>query len=338
MANEYWSQDPIKRYGWQAYEGGDYYNPNQSFLDQKGSVEAIPGKPAAGMDKAGKPGQTGLRKSAYMDWSPEQWQDWENKQFAGAQGAYESMVGETALKTGGTPQISVNGQEELDKDTWRDGSPGDARRSDDYSYGTTRGQGGGGTTTTYSGQTSGQTMPDLDLGGITLDLPEYKPPAEDDNVKKQAFEETYQRGKGDLQQATHQAIISTKSLDNPAARAQMMDAVLGSMGSGLNEVAKAAGSAANQEAARKRAEQLNIYQAQFQVESAEAQAAYDKELTEAMANYEAQHAQFQMDQQVAANQPGTKENGGDYVGTDTKREGGIDYRWAGSQAGWVRDY
>jgi hypothetical protein len=93
MANEYWSQDPIKRYGWQAYEGGDYYNPNQSFLDQKGSVEAIPGKPAAGMDKAGKPGQTGLRKSAYMDWSPEQWQDWANKQFAGAQGAYESMVG-----------------------------------------------------------------------------------------------------------------------------------------------------------------------------------------------------------------------------------------------------
>jgi hypothetical protein len=181
-------------------------------------------------------------------------------------------------------------------------------------------------------------MPDLDLGGITLDLPEYKPPAEDDNVKKQAFEETYQRGKGDLQQATHQAIISTKSLDNPAARAQMMDAVLGSMGSGLNEVAKAAGSAANQEAARKRAEQLNIYQAQFQVESAEAQAAYDKELTEAMANYEAQHAQFQMDQQVAANQPGTKGNGGDYVGTDPKREGGIDYRWAGSQAGWVRDY
>jgi hypothetical protein len=342
MANEYFSQEPKQYYGWQAYEGGDYWNQNQNFLDQKGSVEA--GQPQGqGGAIPGKPGsQEAIRKSPYMDWSNEQWADWDAKMGAGgATEVYNSMVQESVGKKGGGPQVSVNAVEKLDKDTWRDGSPGDARRGadDGYSYGTTRqsSQGGGGRTTTHYG-VGGQQKSELDLGDITLDLPEYKPPAEDEGVKKQAFEETYQRGKGDLQQSTHQAILATKSLDNPNARAQMMDAVLSSMGSGLNEVAKAAGNAANQEAARKRAEQLTIYNAQFQVESAEAQAEYDRDLTERMANYEAQQAQEAADAATKASEPGTKENGGDYVGTDTKREGGIDYRWAGPKAGWVRDY
>jgi hypothetical protein len=273
--------------------------------------------------------------------TPQQYQDLANKQLSGATDIYNQMAQSPIVYPegggGGTMSVPAEGQTfQSGKDTWRYGSPADERRNDQ----TYLGAGGGSYGSSGSGrlQTSrrgrGGGPPELDLGDITLDLPEYTPPAEDKSVKREAFEEVYQRGRGDMATQTHNAIISTKSLDNPAARAKMMDTVLSSMGAGLNEIAKAAGTAANQEAARKRAEQLNIYNAQFQVESAEAQAQYDKELMEAQMNYEAEMAQYQAEQaEPQMTDQGVPES--DFVGEDMKREGGQLYEWRGPRAGWV---
>ncbi len=179
-----------------------------------------------------------------------------------------------------SPQISVGTPPPQEfasgMDTWRYGSPADARRADAYS------RGGGG----YGGGPAPLgPSPELDLSGITLDLPDYAPPEEDEGIKTAAREKAYQRGRGDIAEQTHNAIISAKSLDNPAARGQFVGDVLRSMGSGLTQISAAAGREADQVAARKRAEQLNIYSAKYQAQSTEVMAAYNQELQEAMANF-----------------------------------------------------
>lgn len=320
-----WYADPMQGgYAWPGIQ------PDQAGKPQ--GMGAIPGRP--GQSPTATPG---MPRSAYMDWSTDQWNDYTNKQLSGATDIYQSMLNESggagkpqAMSVPAAPQTFQSGM-----DTWRNGSPADQRRNDEIRF-STGGAGGGGS---QGRQVTGRAgnvgdVPQLDLGGITLDLPEYNPPAEDEGVRKAAFEESYQRGKGDLSQSVHNAIISTKSLDNPAARAKMMDTVLSSMGSGLNEIAKAAGQTANQEAARKRAEQLQIYNAQYSAESAEAQAEYNRDLAEAQMNFEAEMSQWQQEQA----QPQMTDQGipeADFVGQDMKREGGQLYEWRGPNAGWV---
>jgi hypothetical protein len=138
-----------------------------------------------------------------------------------------------------------------------------------------------------------------------------------------------------MQEQTHNAIIGAKNLDNPAARAQLTNSILRGMGASLTGISQAAGREADTKAARKRADQMNIYNAKFQAESAEAKAKYDLELQEALANFSQEQAEWAAE--ATTPEVGTEENGGDYVGEDTKRVGGIKYRWAGPKAGWVRD-
>jgi len=122
---------------------------------------------------------------------------------------------------------------------------------------------------------------------VTLDLPDYKPPSENKMTEKKKREELYQRGRGDLASQVHNAIISAKSLDNPNARAMFIREALRGMGQGLNEIMKGASSGASQYAARKRAEELGIYNAKFQAQSQEVMANYDAELQQAAAQWQA---------------------------------------------------
>jgi len=156
------------------------------------------------------------------------------------------------------------------------------------SYG---GGGGGGPFRPQLGPT-----PEIDLSSISLDLPDYEPPQEDESVRMQAREKSYQRGRGDLQEATHNAIISAKSLDNPAARSQFVGNVLRSMGASLTQISAAAGREGDAEARRQRADQMQIYNAKHQAASTEAMAAYDRDLNEAMTNFGAEQYKWQQGQ------------------------------------------
>jgi len=138
--------------------------------------------------------------------------------------------------------------------------------------------------------------PQADLSGISLDLPEYEPPEEDESVRMQAREKSYQRGRGDMQEATHNAIISAKSLDNPAARSQFVGNVLRSMGASLTQISAAAGREGDAEARRQRADQMQIYNAKYQAQSTEAMATYDKDLKEAMTNFGSEQYKWQRGQ------------------------------------------
>jgi len=132
--------------------------------------------------------------------------------------------------------------------------------------------------------------PDLRLSDVVLDLPEYKPPAESSAARKGAAEEAYQRGRGDMGEQVHNAIISAKSMKNPNARAKFVGEVLSGMGSGLSQLSAAAGREGRAVAAQKRGEQLRTYEAKYQAESAEAMSRYDAELDSSMAQWQADMA------------------------------------------------
>jgi hypothetical protein len=141
------------------------------------------------------------------------------------------------------------------------------------------GGGGGGS---YSGPKG-----ELDLSGIDLDLPEYNAPEEDPAIYKHEYETVYQRTKAPVEQGVSEAIMSSKSLDNPMARMDFVRKALSGYGEALTGIASAAHSAAQEEAARQYANQMQEYQMQYKAEYAEAVAAYEKELQAAISNWEA---------------------------------------------------
>lgn len=137
------------------------------------------------------------------------------------------------------------------------------------------------------------------IGEVSLDLPDYQPPKDTSRgAEKRKREEIYQTARGDLQEQTHNAIISAKSLDNPMAQAQFVSEVLRGMGQGLGDILGQASGAASSYAAQKRAEELGIYNAKFQAESQEAMAAYDAELQQAMAQWQADMSAWESGEQV----------------------------------------
>ena len=125
---------------------------------------------------------------------------------------------------------------------------------------------------------------------IIFDLPDYKPPVEKAGAGKKAAEEIYQRGRGDMGEQVHNAIISAKSMQNPQARAKYVGEVLRGLGSGLASLSLQAGKAGRAEAGRKRSEQIRTYEAKYKAESAEALAQYDAEMTQAIAQWQADMA------------------------------------------------
>ena len=149
---------------------------------------------------------------------------------------------------------------------------------------------------------------------VALDLPEYEPPEEDPGVYRQAREAAYQRGTADLRLTVDQAIQGSASLDNPAAQQQFVRAALESMAKGAAQVGTQAAQEGRTEAARKRAEELKIYDAKYKAESEEAYAAYRASYDQAMAEWEAAMGQWAAGYGGGANQPWWQQDPWDAAG------------------------
>jgi hypothetical protein len=163
--------------------------------------------------------------------------------------------------------------------------------------------------------------PDLDISNVVLDLPDYQPPKESASARKGAAEEAYQRGRGDMGEQVHNAIISAKSMQNPQARAQFVGQVLRGMGAGLAGLSAAAGKEGRQVAAQKRGEQLRIYEAKHKVESAETLAQYNAELDQAMAQWTADMATWSSGGELGRKQIRRSTSADDKSGRNNKTRG-----------------
>lgn len=162
-------------------------------------------------------------------------------------------------------------------------APTEERMTPSYSafqntgYGTGYHGGGG----SYHGPTG-----KLDLSGIDLDLPEYKLPEEDESIYKKEYEQVYQRTKAPVEQGVHEAIMSSKSLDNPMARMDFVRKALSGYGEALTGISQAATKAAQEKAAFEYNKMVQEYNMQYKAQYAEAVAAYEKEIQAAISNWE----------------------------------------------------
>jgi hypothetical protein len=182
-------------------------------------------------------------------------------------------------------------------DTWRNGSPGDARR----------GGGGGGRVggSVYQGPV--YDYPELNLPGpfefgATLDLPDYKPPVYDEGEERAAREEFIQTHKGELSEETQRAIMGSANVNNPQARGQIIRAALEGFGGALKKTALAGSQEGRKAANEQYSRDLGVYNTQFQVASKEEMARYDREMEEDLMNWELELTKAQTDyQQQLAN-------------------------------------
>ena len=169
------------------------------------------------------------------------------------------------------------------QDTWRYGSPSDVRMAQ---YG---GGGGGGAPGIPAGQAP-LVLPKFEFDK-KLDLPDYKPPEEDPMLYKRYRQEAMGRGEREIRNRAQEAILSSKSIDNPQARKQFINAVLSGVGQGMESVAAGAGREARGLAGQKRAEQMQIYNAKYKAKSTEAMSQYEQDFKTALLNYQAQMTQ-----------------------------------------------
>jgi hypothetical protein len=165
-----------------------------------------------------------------------------------------------------------------DQDTWRYGSPGDKRAA-------SGGRTGG---TIYQGPTYAYPefdVPEFEFGG-SLDLPDYEPPEYDEAYAKSAREEFIMTNKGAMTEAAQSAILNTASMDNPNARAKLIQGVLEGFGESLKQTALAGSQEGRRAAGEKYGRDINVYNVQFETASTEEMARYDKSLKEDMLNWE----------------------------------------------------
>lgn len=185
-------------------------------------------------------------------------------------------------RSGGPAYVYEGAPEAPDTDTWRYGSPSDIKRAK---------MGGGGGYGASAAKPPLQ-MPRFDFSQ-TLDLPDYEPPEEDPMEYKMLRREAMGRGERQVRNRAQEAIMSTKSIDNPQQRKQFIREILAGVGEGMEAVAAGAGREARQLAGQKRAEQLRTYEAQHKVKSQEAMAKYEQDFKIALLNYEAGVAEAQ---------------------------------------------
>ncbi len=191
---------------------------------------------------------------------------------------YESMAQDYQPQRGGGEAYTYAPPDQPEE-TWRYGSPADVTRAQ---YG---GGGGGGGGRAVAPQAP-LAMPRFKFDQ-QLDLPDYSPPEEDPQAYRAARQEAMGRGERAIRNRAQEAIMSSKSIDNPQARKQFINSVLSGVGEGLEAVAAGAGREARQVTGAKRAEQMQVYNAKYQAQSQEAMSRYEQGFKTALLNYQA---------------------------------------------------
>jgi len=165
-------------------------------------------------------------------------------------------------------------------DTWRYGSPADVRKA---TYG-----GATGGTMAAAAMTPAQYKPVEFQAPGDLKLPEYKPP-ERDEAEERGFRREYMGpGMAQIRRSTQEAIISSKSFDNPNARALFIRDALKGVGEGVEKVAGGAAREARAESTRRYSEDIANYVNKWNAKAQEATAKYDSQWKSAMVNFQEQ--------------------------------------------------
>jgi hypothetical protein len=119
-------------------------------------------------------------------------------------------------------------------------------------------------------------------------MPEYAPPERDEAQEKGFRREYMGPGMAQIRRSTQEAIISSKSFDNPNARAMFIRDALKGVGEGVEKVAGGAQREARAESGRRHSEDITNYVNQWNAKAQEATAKYDSEWKTAMMQFQEQ--------------------------------------------------
>jgi len=186
------------------------------------------------------------------------------------------------------PGVTIGGAEpqtfQSGMSTWAGGSPADYRKA-------AGGGGGGRSGGAISAGTTAPAIPEPTYNAPkaptmpTFTAREYAPPEEDKGFEKAKRRELMGPGMRDLRQRSQEAIVGSRSLDNPAARKDFVRSVLEGYGRGLESVAGGAAKGAMAAAGQKRAEQLKLYDTQYSNKSAADKTNYQNEVSRIAADF-----------------------------------------------------
>ena len=146
-----------------------------------------------------------------------------------------------------------------------------------------------------------------------LKMPEYKPPERDEAQEKGFRREYMGPGMAQVRRSTQEAITSSKSFDNPNARALFIRDALKGVGEGVEKVATGAGKEARAESGRRHQEDVAAYVGQWNAKATEATAKHQADWNAAMMQF--QEKQYAARQATDPNVSATATAGGSVSGT-----------------------
>lgn len=231
-------------------------------------------------------------------------------------GASQQMISQGYTPTWDNPRsvgtTRTPGGGSTDEDTWRYGSPGDIRRGPSVSI--PKGGGGGAGSMTRAPIMPPEYKPVDFKAPDKFALPDYKPPERDESEERRFRREYMGPGMAQVRRSTSEAMISSRQLDNPNARALFVKQALSGVGEAVEQVAGGAQKQARAESARRYAEDVANYQNMWTAKILpEAQANYEAQWNKAVMDYQQQvfgaQAKYQAGAQMAAQGYGPGETG-----------------------------
>lgn len=138
-----------------------------------------------------------------------------------------------------------------------------------------------------------------------LSLPEYKPPEYDQGQERQYRREYMAPGEAQARRATQEAIISSKSMDNPNARALFIRNALQGLGGALEKISAGATQQARAEANQRHQNEVAAYVGEWNRKARESQAKYDASWQTAMFNFQEQQTAARSEQQLSGQAGGS---------------------------------
>ncbi len=134
----------------------------------------------------------------------------------------------------------------------------------------------------------------------------YKPPEYDPGQERKLRQEYMAPGMGQVRKTTSQAMITSKSMDNPNTRSLFVEKALSGVGEAVSQIAGTAGREAGREARGRYQDEVTKYNTGWKILADETRANWDKEWDTALMQYKEQmnlYAQQPYPQQVEGMQP-----------------------------------
>jgi hypothetical protein len=176
------------------------------------------------------------------------------------------------------------------------------------------GGGGGGGSVSYS---MGYQGPKMDMPKFNAPKayksPAYNAPEYDEGLERKMRQQYMAPGMSQVRRSMQQATISSKSIDNPNARALFINQAFEGAGSAISQVAGTATRSAQAGAQARYSDELSKYDKEWNIQNNDAKLAWDTEWMQAMKEYEVGlglFSQMPLTDQVSAYNSDTGTGGG----------------------------